>query len=602
MATDNVGHVEATHLRSDTTTIVVSPLSVTAGPDQSVAEGDTVSLPGASYASNEPAGQLDLEIAWGDGATEKGVLVAGANGGTVANTHQYSHTGNFTVTLTLKDNSGTTVSDHLHVTTTDASLTIAALAPPAPIEGVSTGTVVVATFNDANKTPDINDFTATIAWGDGNTSTATAANGGIAANADGTFSVAGSNTFAETATGLNFKVTVSDTGGASQSAFASINVADAALTDTTPVTTLSAVQGTSTGTVVLATFTDANPSASLADFTPGVNWGGPVTGTPTASVQLVGRSATVSTWQVVGSATYATAGKYTVGVTVTDIDGSSAKSTNTTVVVSGPPSVTRATFSVPENSPNGTVVGTAQATTPTPGRTVSFAITAGNTSSAFAIDSTTGKVTVNNVAALDFETNPTFNLTVTASDVQNGLSGAATITVNLGDVATQLVSAVIQRGQTQRSFIRYIDLYFSDDDGLAAYVAGQGIQLVRYDVNGLNPTNVSLAGLVNVSGIHVTIDFGINGIGGNRLTSAGDGTYRLNLNLHGQQSTTTVQFTRLFGDVNGDGVVDAADFSLAQTYQKSGDLNGDINGDGLIDARDLMVIKLAQGRKIKAPL
>jgi hypothetical protein len=289
-------------------------------------------------------------------------------------------------------------------------------------------------------------------------------------------------------------------------------------------------------------------------------------------------------------------------VTVTDIDGSSAKSTNTTVVVSGPPSVTRATFSVPENSPNGTVVGTAQATTPTPGRTVSFAITAGNTSSAFAIDSTTGKVTVNNVAALDFETNPTFNLTVTASDVQNGLSGAATITVNLGDVATQLVSAVIQRGQTQRSFIRYIDLYFSDDDGLAAYVAGQGIQLVRYDVNGLNPTNVSLAGLVNVSGIHVTIDFGINGIGGNRLTSAGDGTYRLNLNLHGQQSTTTVQFTRLFGDVNGDGVVDAADFSLAQTYQKSGDLNGDINGDGLIDARDLMVIKLAQGRKIKAPL
>jgi hypothetical protein len=52
------------------------------------------------------------------------------------------------------------------------------------------------------------------------------------------------------------------------------------LTDTTPVTTFKAVAGTSTGNFVLATFSDSNLSALSTDFTPTVNWGGTLTGTP----------------------------------------------------------------------------------------------------------------------------------------------------------------------------------------------------------------------------------------------------------------------------------------------------------------------------------
>ena len=99
------------------------------------------------------------------------------------------------------------------------------------------------------------------------------------------------------------------------------------------------------------------------------------------------------------------------------------------------PVVDPATFSLPENSPNGTSVGTVTFTDPDAGQTHTFAITAGNAGGAFAIDPTTGQITVANSAALDFEVTPVFNLTVQVTD--NGspvASGSATVTVDLTDV------------------------------------------------------------------------------------------------------------------------------------------------------------------------
>jgi len=98
------------------------------------------------------------------------------------------------------------------------------------------------------------------------------------------------------------------------------------------------------------------------------------------------------------------------------------------------PVVNAATFSVAENSPNGTAVGTVTYSDPDAGQTGTFSIIAGNTGTAFAINATSGQITVNNSAALDLEVNPTFSLTVRVTD--NGspvLSGSKTITVNLTD-------------------------------------------------------------------------------------------------------------------------------------------------------------------------
>ena len=96
--------------------------------------------------------------------------------------------------------------------------------------------------------------------------------------------------------------------------------------------------------------------------------------------------------------------------------------------------VTATAFSLDENSANNTVVGTVVATDQDIGDTLSYAITAGNTGGAFSIDAN-GQIKVANSAALDFETNPVFNLTIEATDDGSpNLSDTTTVTISLNDV------------------------------------------------------------------------------------------------------------------------------------------------------------------------
>ena len=121
-----------------------------------------------------------------------------------------------------------------------------------------------------------------------------------------------------------------------------------------------------------------------------------------------------------------------IGVTTTS-GGSGASATN--FVVLQAPVIAPQTFSLPENSTAATAVGPVVATDPNVGETLAYAITAGNPGGAFALDASTGALTVASAAALDFETTPTFSLTVQVTD--NGAtpqSAAATVTVNLTNV------------------------------------------------------------------------------------------------------------------------------------------------------------------------
>jgi VCBS repeat-containing protein len=88
-----------------------------------------------------------------------------------------------------------------------------------------------------------------------------------------------------------------------------------------------------------------------------------------------------------------------------------------------------------ESSALGTVVGTVAASDVDAGQSLSYAITAGNTGGTFAIDASTGEITVATPAALNFETTPTFNLTVQVTDDGTpSLSDTATVTINLNDL------------------------------------------------------------------------------------------------------------------------------------------------------------------------
>src|SRR5215210_4792135 len=99
-----------------------------------------------------------------------------------------------------------------------------------------------------------------------------------------------------------------------------------------------------------------------------------------------------------------------------------------------PPAPSGGPFSIAENSANGTVVGTVSANDPDAGQTHTFSILAGNTGGAFTIGSSTGQITVADSTALDFETTPSFSLTVQATDDgAPAQSGTGTVVVNLTD-------------------------------------------------------------------------------------------------------------------------------------------------------------------------
>jgi autotransporter-associated beta strand protein len=103
----------------------------------------------------------------------------------------------------------------------DAALTAGALTPPIATAGVGFSNATLFHFTDAaGSYADIADYTATITWGDGTTSTITAtpsAAGQIVADGGGGFDVQGTYTYAQLLAGATFSVAVADAGGSGTS-------------------------------------------------------------------------------------------------------------------------------------------------------------------------------------------------------------------------------------------------------------------------------------------------------------------------------------------------------------------------------------------------
>ena len=104
------------------------------------------------------------------------------------------------------------------------------------------------------------------------------------------------------------------------------------------------------------------------------------------------------------------------------------------------PVVADQAFDVDENASNGTSVGTVAASDANTGDTLSYAITGGTGQTAFAINSSTGEITVADSAQLDYETTTSFTLTVQVTDDGTpARSDTATITIDLNNVADVFV-------------------------------------------------------------------------------------------------------------------------------------------------------------------
>ncbi|HET6422321.1 MAG TPA: cadherin repeat domain-containing protein [Planctomycetaceae bacterium] len=158
------------------------------------------------------------------------------------------------------------------------------------------------------------------------------------------------------------------------------------------------------------------------------------------------------------------------------------------------PVVAPKAFSINENSANGAFIGTVTATDQDPGQTRTFSITGGNVNGAFAI-SATGVLSVANRAALNFETNPTFNLIVTATDNGNpARAGSATVTVFLRDVNEAPVVPAQQMAVATRSPVNTVvgTVQATDPDAgqtkTFAIVSGNGVFNNVFKIN--PPTGV----------------------------------------------------------------------------------------------------------------
>ncbi len=126
--------------------------------------------------------------------------------------------------------------------------------------------------------------------------------------------------------------------------------------------------------------------------------------------------------------------------------------TQITVTIQGAndaPSSINGTLAVAENAASGAVVGTVNTTDIDSGDSFTYALT-NNAGGRFAINTTTGQVTVANGSLLDFEASPTHTIVVQATD-QGGLSFSNTLTVNLSNVNEAPIDIVSTRPQDQGS-------------------------------------------------------------------------------------------------------------------------------------------------------
>jgi hypothetical protein len=171
----------------------------------------------------------------------------------------------------------------------------------------------VATYTDPNPSDVATQFSATIDWGDGSTSS------GSISGSSGSFTVTGDHTYSEEGTSIPVKVTITDADDPNDTATANstADIADAALS-------ASGLSFNSTNPVnaVVATFTDADPAGTTTDYNASIDWGD----ASTPSSGTIGSAG--GEFTVTGTHTYSALGPYTLSIHICDIGGSCADATS----------------------------------------------------------------------------------------------------------------------------------------------------------------------------------------------------------------------------------------------------------------------------------
>ena len=297
----------------------------------------------ATFTDANPLGTLSdfsATISWGDGITTGGVITLSPTTPgvfVVSGTHQFAPSSvPYQAIITIKDVGGSTATAFTSITVTDTPITPGTPAAITAVEGMAF-TAQVGTFTDANPGALPTQYATTINWGDGSITTA----GVIAKEANGTFTVTGSHTYAEeSAVGTPYAITVTiaSIGGTSPGTTTdtgTATVSDAPLfSQGSPIT---GVEGTglTPSPITVATFTDSDPGGMPTDYTATINWGDG-TAASAGTITQIGLSPNGSTFSVTGTHTYDEEGNFQTLVTITDVGGSQTLAVGSAVIADAP--------------------------------------------------------------------------------------------------------------------------------------------------------------------------------------------------------------------------------------------------------------------------
>ena len=152
-------------------TVTVQPVFSVSVTNVNATEGSAFSglvATGTAYGTSNP---LSATINWGDGSSSTGSVTLNQDGSySVSGSHTYAEEGSFALTVTVNDSGKLTVSGSSSATVADAALTLTYFLA-GRLGPQSAG--LAATFTDADPAGQVSDYTATIKWGDGTTSTVT---------------------------------------------------------------------------------------------------------------------------------------------------------------------------------------------------------------------------------------------------------------------------------------------------------------------------------------------------------------------------------------------------------------------------------------------
>jgi hypothetical protein len=238
-------------------------LAVAVGP-LSGTEGFLLSGQIATFASSDVQGTSPTAtIAWGDGHTTAGSVVPSGTDFAVDGANTYAVNGMYTVTVTVNGNGGSSASGHGTATINPVS-PVATGTTITPVAGAPF-TGIVASFTEPYPGLTAANYAATVAWGDGHTTTGT-----VESNGTGRFNVTGTNTYGAAGTkSVTVTITRMIDG---QSAIATSSAVIVAPSITASGTTIIATaEQPFTGTVAM--FSDGTPGAVPSDYHASISWG-----------------------------------------------------------------------------------------------------------------------------------------------------------------------------------------------------------------------------------------------------------------------------------------------------------------------------------------